>query len=167
MTRAGIRAGIPIAGIITNMSFYKSDLTNQSLSSDEYLELLGISNWVFQSNVAFIIEMIDMEHHDHSKASWFELVEATSGQLKSRHEDKIRNCIGSEAFVLFADLVKRRNQIVHSLPTGVLYNEHPIMIYRSPRKHASKSIEITDEILKKFISDNNKLSCLIHKARGY
>ena len=149
------------------MGFYKTSLTRQSLSSDEYLELLGISNWVFQSNVSFIIEMIDKEHHSHSNTSWFELIETTSGQLKSHHEDKIRNCISSEAFELFVDLAERRNQIVHSLPTGTLQNNHPIMVYRSSRKRGSKSIAITDDFLKKFISDNSTLSSLIHKARGY
>ena len=163
----GIRTDITITDIIINMDFYKSDLTNQSLSSDEYLELLGISNWVFQSNVGFIIEMIDKEHHNHSDVSWFELVEATGGKLSGCHDNKIKDYIGDEAFILFADLIERRNQIVHSLPTGTLQNNHPIMVYCSSRRKGSKFIEITDDFLKKFISDNNTLSRLIHKARGY
>lgn len=148
------------------MDLYKTSSTRQSLSSNKYLELLGISNWVFQSNVGFIIEMIDKEHHDHSNISWFELVDSTSGRLKSRYEDKIKDNVGDEAFTLFADLIERRNQIVHGLPTGKLHNDHPIMVYRSANKQI-KSMDITDEFLMEFISDNSTLSSLIHKARGH
>lgn len=148
------------------MDLCKTSLTRQSLSSNKYLELLGISNWVFQSNVGFIIEMIDKEHHNHSNISWLELIDSTSGQLKSRYEDKIKDNVGDEAFTLFADLIKRRNRIAHGLPTGKLHNDHPIMVYRSANKQI-KSIDITDEFLMEFISDNSTLSSLIHKARGY
>ena len=44
------------------MSFYKKELTHQSLTSDEFLNLLGISIWVFNSNISFLIEMLDKEH---------------------------------------------------------------------------------------------------------
>lgn len=149
------------------MDFYKTELTRQSLSDDRYLELLGISNWTFQSNIGFIIEMIDKEHHNHSNISWFKLIDVTSGQLKSSCKDEIKSNIGDEAFKLFTDLVKRRNQIIHGLPTEKLHNSHPIMVYRSSSNRTTESVDITDEFLKEFIVDNSTLSHLIHKARGY
>jgi len=38
-------------------------VTRQSLTDIEYLTLLGMCQWVFNSNVHFIITLIDKEHH--------------------------------------------------------------------------------------------------------
>ena len=43
-----------------------NNITKQSTTDEEFLKLLGISQWVFNSNCSFIIEMIDCEHHNNS-----------------------------------------------------------------------------------------------------
>lgn len=149
------------------MRYYEENLTNQSLSSRNYLRLLGICTWVFQMNVEFIYEMIDKEHHDHSDTSWYTLINYTSGRLAEKQKSAIRENIGDDAFSLFSSLIGRRNQIIHGLPSGKKFKDHPIMIYRSPKQGKPSSVDITDVFLEEFIKDNNKLSSMIHMRRQY
>ena len=94
-----------------------NNITRQSTSDDELLNLLGISLWVFNSNCGFIIEMIDKEHHSNSSEPWHKLVELTSGRLLD-YKNLIITILGKEIYDLFDNLVEERNCIIHSLPTG-------------------------------------------------
>lgn len=140
------------------------NLTRQSLSDDELLYLIGVSQWVFNSNLHFIIEMIDKEHHNNSEESWFDLIELTAGKLKGDHKDLILSVLGSEIYDLFADIKEKRDAIVHSFPTGKKVDGYCIPVYRNDTK--GKRVEIDKEYLKEFIKQNEKLSSLVYKIRG-
>ncbi len=139
-------------------------LTRQSLTDNEFLYLLGVCQWVFNSNVSFIIEMIDKEHHNNSEESWFNLVEKTAGNLKD-YKNIVYNILGRDIYDLFNELVLERNAIFHSFPTGEKVNNYYIPIYRNDYK--GLNIEIDKEYLKAFIKKNEKLSDLIYRFRGY
>lgn len=111
-------------------------LTRQSLTNFDYLALIGIANWVFNSNVEFLIENIDKEHHGRSNISWFVLIEETADQLVQKHEKLIRLIIGDTGFELFRTLIAKRNAIVHAIPTGEKDDGYPIAIYRE-KTHAT------------------------------
>ena len=136
--------------------------TRQSTSDEELLYLLGICQWVFNSNCGFIIEMIDKEHHDNSNKPWHTLIELTAGQLKD-YENKITEIMGDDIYNLFDKLVTKRNSIIHSLPTGEKVDDYVIPIYRNDSKGIN--IKIDKEYLREFI--NEELSDLIYKFRGY
>ena len=136
-------------------------LTRQSLTDNEFLYLLGVCQWVFNSNVSFIIEMIDKEHHNNSEESWSNLIEKTAGNLK----DIVYSILGRDIYDLFNELVLERNAIFHSFPTGEKVNNYYIPIYRNDSK--GLNIEIDKEYLKAFIKKNEKLSDLIYRFRGY
>lgn len=69
-----------------------NSITRQSLTDDEYLYLLGVCQWVFNTNAHFIIEMIDKEHHGNSDESWYKLTNLTVGQL-SDHKNLVVNIL--------------------------------------------------------------------------
>jgi hypothetical protein len=142
---------------------YKPDLTRQSLTDDEYLNLLGISQWAFNDNCGFIIEMLDKEHHNNSETSWFEFQDLTAGQLKD-YKSLIENVLNKDIYKLFSKLVEQRNKIIHSQPTGKKIDGCPIAIYRNKK---GNYVEITKEYLKQFIKDNDALSSLIYEKRGF
>ena len=55
-------------------------IVRQSLPSDEYLYLLGVSLSVFASNYGFMIENISRVDPSYN---WYELIDAMSGQIES------------------------------------------------------------------------------------
>jgi hypothetical protein len=143
-------------------NMYKTDLTRQSLTDDEYLILLGICQWVFNSNCSFIIEMIDSEHHENSDTSWFEFLGLTAGQLKN-HKGLLLSLLGKDIYKLFENLAVHRNMIIHSSPTGEKRENYYVPMYRKTKQ--DDYIVIDKEFLKNFIQDNEQLSLLIHKVR--
>ena len=140
------------------------NLTKQSTSDDEFLYLLGVCQWVFNSNFGFIIEMIDKEHHNNSDERWIDLIELTAGWLLN-YKDKIITILGEEIYSLFSELVDKRNSIIHSIPTGEKVDNYEIPVYRNDSKH--KYVRIDKNYLIDFIKKNEKLSSLIHSFRGY
>lgn len=148
------------------MSFYKTELTHQSLTSDEFLNLLGISLWVFNSNFSFLIEMLDKEHHNTTEFLWRDLLKLTAGQLaglskKTRQYGiKLKQILGEEIATLFKEIVDKRNTIVHSIPTGNNNLGYFVSAY-----YDNDTIYITTEYLKEFIRLNDKLSSLIYNKR--
>jgi len=140
----------------------RKKITKQSLTDDEYLHLLGICQWVFNSNSHFIIEMIDQEHHGNSMESWHKLTELTAGQLKD-HKNLVVNILSQDIYDCFNGLVEMRNSIMHSFPTGNVVDGYNIAVYKDK---SDKQIEIDKNYLRHFISQNETLSGLIHAQRG-
>ena len=139
-------------------------ITRQSISDDEFLYLLGVCQWVFNSNCNFIIEMIDNEHHNNSDLSWNELIKLTAGNLLN-YRNKISKILGKNIYELFEKIVDDRNSIIHSIPTGEKVNDYVISVYRNDLKN--KYIKIDKVFLINFIKNNEKLSDLLHYFRGY
>lgn len=139
-------------------------ITRQSTSDDEFMYLLGLCQWVFNSNCSFIIEMIDKDHHNNSSEPWYKLIELTAGNLLN-YKNKIISILGKSIYDLFAKLIDDRNCIIHSIPTGEKVDNYVIPIYRNDSKN--KYIRIDKEFLKNFIKENEKLNDKIHKFRGY
>jgi len=140
-----------------------SNITRQSTTDNESLHLLGLSQWVFNSNCGFIIEMIDKEHHNNSSESWFDLVRLTGGNLKD-YKKLVSSILGENVYVLFDELVNLRNAIMHSLPTGEKVDGYYISHYRNKDGSITK---ITKSFLLDFIKKNEELSLKIHTVRGY
>ena len=147
----------------TNM--YRSNLTRQSLTDSDLLILLGISQWVFNSNCHFVIEMIDKEHHGNSDVSWFEFLSLTAGQINNNYADIINTVLGVEISELFHDLINRRNKIMHSFPTGEKPDGYPIPMYR--KSINDPYISIDKKYLEQFIADNSELSSKINEKRSH
>ena len=139
-------------------------ITRQSISDDEFLYLLGVCQWVFNSNCNFIIEMIDNEHHNNSDLPWNELINLTAGNLLN-YRNKISKILGKNIYDLFEKIVDDRNSIIHSIPTGEKVNDYVISVYRNDLKN--KYIKIDKAFLINFIKNNEKLSDLLHYFRGY
>lgn len=139
-------------------------ITRQSTSDDEFLYLLGLSQWVFNSNCHFIIELIDKEHHNNSDEHWFKLIDLTAGQLLD-YKNIIINVLGINIYNLFSEVVDNRNTIIHSIPTGEKIDDYVIPIYRNISK--KKYIKIDKTYLINFIKKNQKLSDKLYKFRGY
>jgi len=142
---------------------HTNHLTRQSLTDKEYLTLLGICQWVFNSNCHFIIEMIDREHHAQSDESWFDFLQLTAGQLVG-HKNLVESILGTEIHCLFENLKNCRNTIIHSFPTGEKVEEYYVAMYR--KDAASRYITIDKNYLRAFIRDNEKLHTLIYAKRN-
>ena len=102
-------------------------ITRQSTSDDEFMYLLGLCQWVFNSNCSFIIEMIDKDHHNNSSEPWYKLIELTAGNLLN-YKNKIISILGKSIYDLFAKLIDDRNCIIHSIPTGAKVDNYVMSI---------------------------------------
>lgn len=138
-------------------------MTRQSLTDDEYLSLLGICQWVFNSNIHFLIEMIDEEHHGNSTESWYELADLMAGQLKD-HKNLVVGILSHDVYNLFSELVTMRNAIIHSFPTGENPDGYYVAFYKD--KKTNEQVAIDKKYLKEFIKKNEALSLQIYSARG-
>lgn len=140
-----------------------NNITRQSTSDEEFLYLLGVCQWVFNSNFNFIIEMIDKEHHNKSNEKWTRLIELTAGELLN-YKNKILTILGQDIYELFYELIDERNAIIHSIPTGEKVDNYLVSIYRNDRKKSY--IRIDKKYLIEFIKKNERLSDLIYEIRG-
>lgn len=86
--------------------------TRQALPLRKYRELLGSALCVFNSNNAFVIENI--LHTDNKNYDWYNLIDQESGKLKRTIEVTICTNGGQAIAELFADIVQKRNRIIHS-----------------------------------------------------
>ena len=141
----------------------RDQITRQSTTDEDLLYLLGVSQWVFNSNCAFIIEMIDKEHHNNSDESWNTLLDLTAGTLKD-YKNLVKTILTEDIYDLFYELVEMRNAIIHSLPSGKKVDNYPVSIYRNTKKNLN--FDIDKRYLQEFIKKNEKLSLLIHEVRG-
>ncbi len=138
--------------------------TKQSLPQKYYRELLGSSICVFNSNNAFIVEMI-LKCDDLSKYNWHELIDKTSGQLRGSVHEVISSRCGSEIEMLFVDLITMRNRIIHSYRITNSCGEQ-VLATKEKAEDGNTQFEITEEYLLDFIEKNDRLSQLLHNLRG-
>lgn len=138
---------------------YDSSLTRQSLPSEEYIRLVGIALCVFSSNNSFIIENII---HTDNKFSWYDLIDKESGQLNSDIAKTITKKVGSDIQQKFADIVKKRNRIIHGFRITSKSGEQ---ILGTKDKKTNQQFEITEDYLREFIRDNDELSQMLENYR--
>ena len=138
--------------------------TRQALPDKTYRELLGTALCVFNSNNSFIIENI-LKNDSDKIYNWYELIDRESGKLIKPVKNTISKKAKSEGIAdLFDRIVTMRNRIVHSFQITDKDEKQ-----RLATKNRTDNIQfvITEEILKEFIAENEKLSILLHKFRGY
>lgn len=138
--------------------------TRQALPDKTYRELLGTALCVFNSNNSFIIENI-LKNDSDKIYNWYELIDRESGKLIKPVKNTISKKAKSEEIAdLFDRIVTMRNRIVHSFQITDKDEKQ-----RLATKNRTDNIQfvITEEILKEFIAENEKLSILLHKFRGY
>ena len=131
-------------------------LTRQSLPSDRYRILLGTAISVFSSNNGFIIENV-LRIND--SASWYTLIDKTSGVVRKYIEGKLPESIVE----LFGELVDMRNRIIHGFRITNIHGEQSI----ATKKKSGLQFEITEDYLLDFIHKNEKLSDMLYQFRGY
>lgn len=136
--------------------------TRQSLPAKEYRELLGSAICVFNSNNSFIIEHVLREDQGRNY-SWYDLIDKTSGQLKTVINNTITTKFGPEIAQIFSDLVDKRNRIIHSFQ---ITNDDKEQILATKDKQHNQFV-ITKEYLLDFIKANEELSGQLHTFRGY
>lgn len=138
-----------------------TELTRQSIPTEEYRLLLGTALCAFSSNNGFIIE--NLLRSDDS-LSWYELTDKTSGDL----DDIIGNAIpgedGERILEKFKTLVEQRNRIIHGFRCTSPDGEQ---ILATKERGTHRQFYITEEYLKDFIRENDELSTMLHKYRGY
>lgn len=135
---------------------YDTTLTRQSLPSEQYRLLLGTAISVFSSNNGFIIENV-LSVDD--VASWYELIDKTSGAVKKAVKGKLPEPIVE----LFGELVDERNRIIHGFRITNAAGEQSI----ATKEKSGRQFEITEEYMREFIRKNEKLSDMLHEFRGY
>ena len=138
--------------------------TRQALPDKTYRELLGTALCVFNSNNSFIIENI-LKNDSDKIYNWYELIDRESGKLIKPVKNTISKKAKSEEIAdLFDRIVTMRNRIVHSFQITDKDEKQ-----RLATKNRTDNIQfvITEEILKEFIAENEKISILLHKFRGY
>lgn len=138
--------------------------TRQALPDKEYRELLGSALCVFNSNNAFIIENI-LRCDDFDKYNWRELVDLESGHLKIAVREVITSQCGEDIESLFSELIIMRNRIIHSYQ--ITKDGKQMLATKEREKNGGKQFVITVEYLLDFITQNEKLSSMLHDFRGY
>jgi len=137
------------------------EYSRQALPSKKYRELLGSAVCVFNSNNQFIIENI--LRIDNSKYNWYELIDKTSGELSEPIKETITKNSDAKITSLFSELIFKRNRIIHSFQ---ITDENSEQILRTKdKKHIQYNI--TEKYLLEFIKDNEDLSSILHKFRGF
>ena len=135
-------------------------LTRQSLPPIEYIILLGTAVCVFNQNNQFVIENI---LRCDNNISWFKLIDMESGNLCSYIAETITKNSNDEIEKLFEKVVFQRNRIIHSFQCTL--NNEQILATKERKTH--NQYHITKEFLKEFIKENEKLSDMLHKFRGF
>lgn len=136
------------------------DYTRQALPSKKYRELMGSAICVFNSNNQFVIENI--LRIDSSNYDWYNLIDKTSGGLLESIKQTISVSAGDEISIAFGKLVKKRNRIIHSFQ--ITENEEQIL---RTKNRENEQFNITEDYLLDFIEENENLSLLLHRLRGY
>ena len=136
------------------------DYSRQALPSKKYRELLGSAICVFNSNNQFVIENI--LHIENSSYNWYELTDKTSGKLIPAITETITKESNEEISLLFSALIEKRNRIIHSFQI----TDGDEQILRTKDK-SHKQYNLTEQYLLEFIKENEKLSTMLHKLRGY
>ncbi|MBO6417448.1 selenium binding protein [Latilactobacillus sakei subsp. carnosus] len=136
--------------------------TRQSLPSKKYRELLGSSITVFNSNNSFMIENY-LKIETSNSFDWYSLIDMTSGRLKNSVQSEIKKASNLKIMEKFEELVEKRNRIVHSFQITDIDGEQRLA--SKDRNHVQ--FVITEDYLYQFIKENEELSEMLHKLRGY
>lgn len=136
--------------------------TRQSLPSKKYRELLGSSITVFNSNNSFVIENY-LKIETSNSFDWYSLIDMTSGLLKNSVQSEIKKASNLKIMEKFEELVEKRNRIVHSFQITDIDGEQRLA--SKDRNHVQ--FVITEDYLYQFIKENEELSEMLHKLRGY
>lgn len=136
--------------------------TRQALPSEEYRILLGTALCVFNSNNNFIIENI-LNSDEESQYNWYNLIDRTSGNLKTPIEETITKESDGTIELLFKEIADQRNRIIHSFQISDDDGEQWLATKDS---NTNEQFVITKEYLIEFISKNEKLAILLDEFRG-
>lgn len=141
------------------------DYTRQSLPTKHYLELLGASLCVFNSNNNFVIENILKYKTEDEKTNWHNLIDKTSGQIAEIIKLSLPNEYDDKLFNAFDSLVKKRNRIIHSFQITFKINENEEQILATKDKD-NRQYVINEKFLLDFIKENEGLSDLLYEIRA-
>ena len=136
------------------------EYSRQALPSKKYRELLGSAVCVFNSNNQFVIENI--LRIDNLNYNWYELIDKTSGELSESIKETITKNSDTKITSLFSELISKRNRIIHSFQ--ITENDEQILRTKNKRH---EQYSITEEYLLEFIKENEGLSTMLHKFRGF
>lgn len=140
---------------LREVAMYDSTLTRQSLPSERYRLLLGTAIGVFNSNNGFVIENL-LRIDD--LASWYKLMDMSSGAVKSYARGKLPD----EIIDLFGEVIDMRNRIIHSFQ-ATNDNEEQTMW---TKEKSGKQFEITEDYLVNFIRKNEQLAIMLDEFRN-
>ena len=136
--------------------------TRQSLPEKQYRELLGTALCVFNSNIAFVIENI---LRIDNASSWYQLMDKKSGELKKHVANTICKNGNQDIADAFADLIERRNRIIHSFQITDVDGLQKLATKTKINK-GNRQFIIDEKYLMDFIRKNEILSSLLHSFRG-
>jgi hypothetical protein len=136
------------------------EYSRQALPPKKYRELLGSAICVFNSNNQFIIENI--LRIDNSNYNWYELIDKISGNLSKPVMETITSNSDTKIAALFSEIIGQRNRIIHSFQI----TENNEQILRTKKKNHDQ-FTITESYLLDFIKNNERLSSMLHKLRGF
>lgn len=136
--------------------------SRQSLPGKEYRELLGSAVCVFNSNNSFIIENI-LKNDTESIYAWHKLIDEMSGRLLEPMRKTI-SIVSDDAIAdKFDRLIETRNRIIHSFQ--ITNKDGSQKLATKDKNH--KQWVISKKYLLNFIKENEELSDMLHKFRGY
>lgn len=116
---------------------------------------------VFSSNNSFIIENILRTDPSYS---WHDLIDLESGKLKPIIKEIISTRTNIEISEKFSEIVDMRNRIIHGFR---ITSKSGKQILGTKVKNSGEQFDITDEYLINFIKNNDELSSMLTKYRGY
>ena len=134
--------------------------TKQSLPTKEYRELLGTAICVFNGNTTFIVEIL---RYINPKLSWYTLTDKTSGKLQN-DIDKYINKYDKDISILYENLTKQRNRIVHSF--RITSKDSQQILGTKTQEPENTQFEISEEYMYAFIKENDKLSDKLNALRN-
>lgn len=138
--------------------------TNQSLPSRDYRALLGAALCAFNSNNAFVIEIV-LRISGEENGSWFQLTDRTFGSLGKVVREAIEPKYGPAIPDLFSDLVNDRNRIAHSFQITWERGER-ILTTKEKENEGGEQFVITEAFLLESIKKNEELSSLLYECRA-
>lgn len=135
--------------------------TRIALPEDDYITLLGIALYVFNSNNSFIIENI--LHVKKDEADWYELIDDEKGKVINTLKEILTD--SHEIYKLFKSIKEKRNRIVHSFPITEKNTGRQRLQTKSKIRKGNEQELISEEYLIEFIQENELLNNLLYQFR--
>lgn len=135
--------------------------TKQVLPSKNYREILGSAICVFNANNAFIIENI-LRSAQNMQYDWHNLIDRTSGCLKTAIKDTITKTSDNTIADLFEEIIDMRNRIIHSFQITDTDGEQRL----ATKDKKNSQWVLTEDYLKTFIKKNEQLSDKLYLFRN-